>query len=469
VRVCAIDNNAPLFISAGILGFVLLMRTDKASVFLFLLIVLSASSLTFWQQYRLNIASFPISVPDLAVIAYGIYGIIKWLGAGKRHSIGVIGRFVIIWFLYQSVVGISIGLINGNPPYAIFQEYRIVLYATIAYFATLSVFRPQRHFSVVIWGILLAGVFASIWQMWISYSGRDISQANIAFITTEYLGRTLRDVNIPLYFAGPALMALVAAQFEAPALLGRWRLLLWSLAPILFVVPLLSMTRTVWVASVMSTLLVIVYVASYTLRHRRLPVLILFFVFFILALLFANQFLHTFLPAIYEGATFSLQYTFSFVDQGIIDRLNAPAQLFSYFSENGWRYITGLGFGNMWSGAIRPGPYLSYLVIGGFPGLVLFLLVWASPVPVYYRLLFKKSGRQMSPIVRVYILAVAVNWVMLTVIMMVMPPHWAEAAFYGINLAILTIMDNITSRWVSTTDKNTRFTRGVLPYEIKRG
>ena len=447
-------------------------RQYETSIFLFLLIVLCGSSISFWQLYRFNVAKVPISVPDIVIIAYGIYGVFKWLGAKRRFRIGSIGRLVIIWFLYQSVVGISTGLINGNPPYAIFQEYRVVFYAAIAYFATLSVFRLQRHLSVVIWGILVAGVVASTWQLWISYSGRDILQDNIAYLTADYIGRTLRDVNIPLYFAGPALMALVAAQFEAPEMLGRWRFVLWGLAPILLISPLLSMTRTVWIAISLSALMVIAYVTSYSYRHKRLSVFVLICVLFVMTLLVANRLLQVFLPGVYEGAKVTVQNTLSLSDRGFVDRLNAPSQVFLYFSENGWRYITGLGFGNMWSGATSLGPliglhnvYLAYLVFGGLPGLLIFLWVWARPIPVYYRLLFKYSDRQISPRVRIYILAIAVNWVMLTVIMTAMPPHWAEAAFFGINMAIITILDSVLSAQIYKKERQVPLAKRAIGHE----
>jgi hypothetical protein len=451
--------NVAIALLVAILGVMILARLDKGAFLLFAIIVVSASSLNFWLQRRFEVLGAPVGVPDVLVIAYGVYGLYRWLKGGMPYPLGRIGKLVTIWFLYNSAVGVTLGALSGNPPYAIFQEYRLILYSTVSFLATMVVFRPKRHLPAILWGMLAAGVLASAWQMGISVSGRDVLADQAVYVGTDFIGRTLRDVSIPLYFAGPALMVLVAAQFEAPVLLGRARLALWSMVPLLLVAPLLSMTRTVWVAIALTTFLVFLYVIRHSLSRRRLPTLIVFLVAVALCLVLVSQLLRIFLPNVYEGAILAVQYTFEAADRTAAERLNIPMRLLASFSENGWHFLTGIGFGNMWSGAIQQGPfnnlhvvYLSYLVIGGVPGMILFLLVWSTPVPLYYRLLFHRGSRPLDPTTRVYVLAAAANWVMLTIIMAVMPPHWAEAAWFGISLAVVSTLDTLFSDTVPLPD-----------------
>jgi hypothetical protein len=432
-----------IFLGLGAMVLLALFIYKDQTVVLLSLVVFSAAvSSAFWLDHRILLGDFPLSIPDGIIALYGLYGVIMWLRKGASR-VGNDGRvLLIIWFLYNSVWGLGLGLYSGNPVYAILQEYRLVLYTTIAYFTTLVIFRPERHLPVVMRNLIYAGLIVSIWQLAITISGHQMGTEEIVFLTPGGIGRTLRDVNVPLYFAGTALIFLVVVKMHAPLILKKTGSLVWIIGPIFLTPMLLSMTRTVWFCLGISIILLVLYIFAFQRSTGRLLRLLPQIVGLLFILFTIFVIVQKFLPSVYQAIGMTLDLTLFSEDSTRYERSEIMLGLIGYFYDSG-QIWGGIGFGNMWSGATRMGvhynlhnTYLAYLVIGGVPGLLLFLGVWIYPIIVYLRLLRRSPG----VVVRAFAVASIMNWIMMSPLMLAMPPHWTESAFFGITLGIASVL-----------------------------
>jgi hypothetical protein len=349
---------------------------------------------------------------------------------------------LIIWFLYNSVWALGLGLNSGNPAYAVLQEYRLVLYATIAYFTTLAIFRAERHLPVVMRTLIWAGLIVSTWQLAITISGGQTVTEEIVFITGDAIGRTLRDVNVPLYFAGTALIFLGVAKMRAPFILGKIGQLVWILVPVFSIAMVLSLTRTVWLSLAISVLLLFQYILVTHHSTNRLARSLVLIVGVLVTFVAISIVVQTFLPSVYQSVGLTIDLSLFSKDSTRYGRSEIILSLLRFLYDSG-QIWSGMGFGNMWSGATRIGPhynlhntYLAYMVIGGLPGLLLFLGIWIYPLIVYLCLLRRSVGG----ILRAFALSSIMNWVMISTLMFVMPPHWTESALFGLTLGIASIL-----------------------------
>jgi hypothetical protein len=436
----------------GVIVAIALFTFSDQTVLLVSVLVLSVSfSSAFWLDHRIYVGDFPLSIPDGIVVLYGLYGLVMWLRKGASLVASGGRTLLILWFLYNSVWTIGLGLNSGNSAYAILQEYRLVLYATIAYFATLVIFHPERHLPVLMRNLIWAGLIVSIWQLVITISGRQMAPEEIVFMTGSAIGRVLRDVNLPLYFAGTALMFLVVTKIRVPFILGKTGHLVWILIPIFVTAMLISLTRTVWFSLAISVLLLFSYIlVTHLSADRLLRWLVLIFGF--LVTLFAISLLvQIFLPSVYQAVSLTLNFTLFSKDTTRYERSQIILGLVQDFYNSG-EIWSGIGFGNMWSGATRMGlyynlhnTYLAYMVIGGLPGLLLFLGIWIYPLIVYVRLLRRSPG----VVLRAFGVASVMNWIMTSTLMLAMPPHWTESALFGLTLGIASILGrNQTGRQI---------------------
>jgi hypothetical protein len=427
---------------AALLYFVYAGAIDTSSTIISLTIFCTAVSQTFWLEHRLIVAGIPLSGPDLLIVVLGVFGLLKsWSLRCPRNSTGPIGYWLVAWAAYNSIIGIGIGLSSGNPPYAVFQEYRLVLYACVAYVVTLRIFKPKQHVRVVIVSWIGAGVMVCLWQLLISAAGAGMSTEEIFYVTEDSVGRVLRDINLPVYFAGTALLLTVMTLLYSPQTLGRGRRFAWILIPLFLSAPLLSMTRTVWVSLIVDLAALWIYFSVRALRTGRVRQILLISGLVVFGVVLVPVVIRGIMPSLYMAIQSAWDYTLSTSDRSSYARAEAIPLVLDNLMSRGAALFTGLGFGNMWSGATRIGPfndlhnvYLAYVVIGGIPGLVLYLAVWISPLQAYRRVL--KSVPE--PSVKAYVLASVINWLMLSILMFAIPPHWIEAAWFGTSLAIAT-------------------------------
>ena len=432
-----------IFLGLGAMALLVLFIFKDQTVLLLSLLVLSgAVSSGFWLNHRIAAGDFPISIPDGIIVLYGLYGAIMWLRKDAFHVGSGVRVLLIIWFLYNSVWGLGLGLYSGNPVYAIFQEYRLVLYATIAYFTTLVIFRPERHLPVVMRNLIYAGLIVSIWQLAITISGRQMGTEEIVFITGGGVGRTLRDVNVLLYFAGTALIFLVVVKMHAPFILRKTGPLVWIIVSIFLTPMLLSMTRTVWLCLGISIFLLFLYILAIQRSTGRLLRLLPLIVGLLVTLFTIFLIVQAFLPSVYQAVGLTLDLTLFSEDSTRYERSEIMLSLLQFFHDSG-QIWGGIGFGNMWSGATPMGmhynlhnTYLAYMVIGGLPGLLLFSGIWIYPLIVYLRLLRRSPG----VVLRAFAVASIMNWIMFSPLMLVMPPHWTESALFGMTLGIASVL-----------------------------
>jgi len=448
VLIATLPSEEVLVGFAGVVSFLLISflisRSDTTCVLLAATIFTTAISTTFWLDHRISIGEFPISVPDVIVFAYGLFALTKWFRDGHARM-NTIGALLSAWLLYNSFFGVGIGMRAGNPMYAVLQEYRVVLYAAVAYFATLVLFQKERHLRAVMLSLVGAGLTVSIWQLAISVSGLGLRLEEMVSVNQNSLGRQLRDVNLPLYFAALALIMLVMILEHAPTFLGKKQWYAWALVPVFLVAVIVSNTRAVWVSLAVSICVLLLHSFILNLSKRSLWRQMVLAGACIVSGVFAYIVLRMFLPTMSEAALTAWDYTLSDNDSTSFTRLEIVQTLLKSFWDDVPALLSGIGFGNMWSGAIREGPYtnlhntyLAYMVIGGLPGLMLFLALWISPLVSCFRLL----RRALSPIVKAYVLASIMSWVVFSALLLSIPPHWSEAAFFGITLGILTVLED---------------------------
>lgn len=460
---------ATLSLLIGIIFTIIVLyhSIDKTSFQISAVILSSSVSMGFWLDHRITIGIFPVTMPDIIIVFYGLYGIKKFIQSGHIQSGGTIGLLLALWFLYNSSFCVVKGFVDGNSAYAILQELRLVVYAAIAYFATLVVFRTKKHLPVVMLNVIGAGLIVSIWQIAITVSGRGMSSDKIVFMIGNAVGRTLRDVNLPLYFASTALVVLFVLKKHAPFILGKARRWAWALTLLFITAPILSMTRTVWISLGLSLFLITIYYLYITFRSGRLVHLCISIVGLLAVVALAYTTVQVFLPSVREAIKLTLSYTVNSYDDTLLIRLNTPMMLIQNLSANG-RLWSGLGFGNMWSGATHPGPYkdvhnvyFSYLVIGGIPGFLIFLSLWVSPIVVYIKLLFRHPDN----ITKAYTISSIINWTVMSVIIYAMPPHWSEAAWFGMALAITSVLTRKRS-YSTNKYRDTYKARKTYPGEV---
>lgn len=386
---------------------------------------------------RIAVGSYPISIGDLVVIAYAYYGIVRLWHDRRPQTGGAMGLLLIIWLIYNSLVGVGIGLLERSTTYGILQEYRLVLYTAIAYFVTVLVFRPKRHLRSIILGQVAAGVLVSLWQLAITISGRGLGLNEI--VTLEGAGRTLRDINLPLSFAGTALVLLTAVHVEAPQVLGKARHFTWVLVPLFISASVLSLTRTVWFSIVLSGLLSLLLPVIGAPTEKRFCRLILVGVSGIVFAAVVFGAIRLLLPETYEALAVVWNATFSFQDISFWERVEQPLDLWSYFWSNPSAFWFGEGFGSISTGAVQYGPftnihnaYLWYMVFGGLLGLLLFVVLWTWPLIVYVRVRRSSS----DSVERAFAAASIVNWIVTSAVMLGSPALWTNAALTGLQLGV---------------------------------
>lgn len=428
--------------SVVIVSYVVLF--EKTEWFIAGLILSTAVSYNFWLDHRIEIETYPISVPDVLALVYGVCGVIGWLRARHRLGFdGVVGICLVIWFLYISTVGIGMGMLKDNLAYGTMQEYRLVFYAALAYFATLTVFRPERHLSVVMLGQIAAGLLVSIWQFWITLSGGGLEASQIILETGGGFGRLLRDVGLPGTFAATALVVLVVIQIRAPIILGKARGWAWGLAPVFVAASFLSMTRTVWVSMALSIGLLFLFFVIAGRKVIRLSRLIILVAVFLVVIALVFTMVQILLPEVNHALELAWDMSFSYQDSTFLARLEQPLDTWNFLWNDGWAFFSGLGFGNISTGAVRFGPftgihnaYMWYMVIAGLPGLLLFLALWISPVIVYLRLL----TRSLEAVTHSYVIVSIINWLVMSVVMLGSPALWTNAALFGMMWGIASVL-----------------------------
>ena len=439
---------APSLVLWGLGGVIVLfcmVLFDSAKMLLVTVILSTAVDYNFWLEYRIKFGEFPVSIPDAVAVAYGI-GIFAVLRLKRTRPIsagGVIGLCLTIWFLYNSTVSLFEGILASNPVYAILAESRLVFYAALAYFATLLVFRPERHLPIVMLAQIAAGLLVSIWQFGITLLGRGQEPSQIVFETQFGIARLLRDVGLPGTFAGTALVVLIIIQMMAPSVLGKLRRWAWGLVPLFVVASVFSMTRTIWVSMALSIgllLLFFVIAGRKAIRLSRLIILVAVFLVVIALVLMMGRIL---LTEVYQAIEQAWLLSFSYQDFSLVERWEQTREVWKSLGEDGWAFWTGLGFGNIGSGADKFRPfagihnaYMWYMVIGGLPGLLLFLALWMSPLIVYIRLL----DRSLDAVAHAYVVASIINWVTVSVVMLVSPALWTNAALFGMILGIASVL-----------------------------
>jgi hypothetical protein len=436
-------------------AFVVIGLTDhifKTSFLLLSVIFSSAISITYWLDNRIMIGGFPLSIPDIVIIIYGFYGIIYWSRTGASRF-DKFGFLLIAWFVYCSFVGLIVGIDMGNPLYAILQEYRVVLYTVIGYFSTLAIFNPDKHLKIIILGFILAGMIVCVWQLSITIFGTYLGEGDILNISADGISRSLRDVNLPLYFASYALIFLGITYLEAPECLGLMKKFVLPLMLIFITVPLLSMTRTIWVSEAISAVMLIIYYFRYYVRRKKTQRVFYLIAIVLVCLGIVTVIFSELLPSVYNSLiiVWNLSFSANNIDTTYNDRFYAPLVLISYLWENGFLFWVGMGFGNMQSGANVYGPftslhnvYLCYMVYSGFIGFLLYLVVWFTPLIVSIRLLIENF----SPIKKAYLYGSAMNMTILSILIYTMPPHWAESALVGVSFAIVTILSSDKNKQV---------------------
>jgi len=405
-------------------------------------ILLPSFSLNFWMEHRLIISGFPVSIPDIFVMYYAFYWAVKFVQDGSIRLGGKIGLLILLWFLYNLLFCSAKGFVEGNSIYAILQEFRIVGYATIGYFATLRIFRAKKHLPVVMISLIGSGLIVSIWQIGITVLGRGQSLNESVFMMGGAVARTLRDVTLPTYFASSALVVLFALKKHAFFILGKARRWAWAFNILFLTASILSMTRTVWLSLGLSLFFIFIYSFWTAFHSARFKNVFLLLIGSIAAGTLGYVALLLFLPSTISAIELMIRYSDFYNDPSLLGRLNQPLALLDYLHVNGSLW-TGIGFGNMWSGAKRIGifsdihnVYYSYLLIGGILGLLIFLSIWISLMFVYIRLLLCP----LNGITKAYCIFCIINWAVMTVLMYGMPPHWSEAALLGMTLAISTVL-----------------------------
>jgi hypothetical protein len=431
-----------------ILSFFLFVEHD--SLFISVVILSTSVNMQFWFDHRFVIGSFPIAVPDLIAILYGFYGLIRWVRR-PRLVAGPLGFLVFIWSFYFGLFGIRFGLENGSSIYAIFQEYRLVAYATVAFFATTVIFRPDRHMRLIIWSIVTAGVVASVWSL-IGAISTGFQVENIVYMTRYGVERVGRDIEIPLRFAGDSLVMLIVAQLECPDIFGRCRRVIWGLVPVLIGAMIVAMTRTYWLELAACLCLLAVYLTIQSFRRGLLFRVVTVVVVAITSSILGKYLLQFKFPNVYEAVIRTWGYTLSSNDKTFYGRFEAIPEIVSYLD----RYSSlwqGIGFGNISDGSSGVGPYynvhntyVAYMVIGGLAGLVLFLMVWWAPIVGYVRLL----PTLRNPVIRAFVVASVINWIAMSIIMMAYPAAWMESALFGLTLGIACRL----FRYSRLTDQN---------------
>ena len=438
-------NIAVLGMTAGALFFATQLRrfVDWTGILISTIILTSSFSAQYWLEHRVAIASFPVSVPDAVAALFGLCGLVSWLRS-PRVRLDAIGRLVLLWLLYNSIVAVTVGLSAGNSVYAVAQEYRLVVYAATGYFATLMLFETRGHLAVVFVSSVAAGVVVSVWQLVITALGREMATTEMVYIIPGGISRALRDVGLPLYVAGSALVTLVVTQMEVPGLWRRARGVIWLAVPVFCIAILLSMTRTVWVSLVASAVLSLLYVIVAG-RHTARNILqaLLFIVILGSTLVLARTMIREVVPTVYEAIEMTWSYSFSASDTTYFNRVDSTKPLLDYLGTEANALLIGMGFGNMWSGTTREGPfvdvhnaYFAYLVIGGLVGLALFLAVWCAPAVIYWWLL----RRDLDRMTRAYVVASSINWLVMSLLLTSMPPHWTESVLLGVMLGIATLL-----------------------------
>ena len=438
-----------LFLGAAgiVIAFVLMASVDTTSLLLSMLILSTGVSMSFWLDYRVMIGPFPLSAPDAIIAVYGFYGFSRWLREHRRRSIGPIGFIIATWLAYYSLAGLVVGIGSGNPIYAVLQEYRLVLYTTIAYFTTLVVFRPERHLPIVVLSLIATGFMVCAWQAVITVATRGQMAADEAVYVYEgVIFRSGRDPTLLSYFAAFGLIFLVVSHTETRGILGMSRRWIWVLAPILMVVPFFSVTRTTWFSMIISSGMLLLYLFFTNLHNRRVLHVMLLFCVFLIVLLGSYTLLQLLLPTTLESMRTTWDYTLS-AEEDVTrkQRIDIPLRLLNYlFLDASDTELTfGLGFGNMWSGATSIGPfrdihsvYLAYMVIGGVIGLLIFLTLWISLGVAYFRVL----SRTPDDLTRAYVISSVMSYIVFSVLMFAMPPHWTESAWLGLTLGIASIL-----------------------------
>lgn len=426
-----------------IIMFIFTALMDKTVLLISVMILLNAVAYGFWLEHRIMVGAFPISIPDIMIMIYGLYGIIRWLRAGRIGWGRGIGVLLAIWFMYNSSLGLAMGLEEGNPAYAVLQEYRLILYVAIAYFTTLVVFHPERHLRVVIFSQIAAGLLVSIWQFWITLSGSGLEASQIVLETKDGIGRLLRDVGLPGTMAASALVVLAVIQIRAPTILGKARRWTWGLFPVFVAASFLSMTRTVWVSMALSMGLLFLFFVLAGRKGIRSSRLIILVAFFLAVIPLVFTMVRILFPEVYQALESVWDMSFSYQDGTFVTRLEQWHDTWNFLWDEGWSFYSGLGFGNISAGAVRFGPYTSihnaymwYMVIAGLPGLLLFLALWISPLIVYLRLL----TRSLEAVTHSYVIASIVNWLVMSVVMLGSPALWTNAALFGMMLGIASVV-----------------------------
>jgi len=176
---------------------------------------------------------------------------------------------------------------------------------------------------------------------------------------------------------------------------------------------------------------------------------------------FARTTIREVIPGAYESVAKTWSYSFSTSDTTSFDRLYSTDAVLRYLGTDAGTLMIGLGFGNMWSGTTREGPfvdvhnaYLAYAVIGGLVGLALFLAVWCAPAVIYRGLL----RRDLDKMTKAYVVASSINWVVMSLLLTVMPPHWTESLLFGVTLGIATAL---RCRWAGEPTRKALESRAV--------
>jgi O-antigen ligase len=435
------ENVVLLGVAAGGLLLVTQLRRyiDWVGLLIAAVVLTSSVSAQYWLDHRLIIATFPLSVLDVTAALFGLCGFVKWVRS-PQVRLDATGWLVLLWLVYNSLVAATFGLAAGNSAFAVAQEYRLVAYAATGYFATLMLFEAKAHLGAMLVSTVGAGIIVSIWQLVITVSGRDMAPTEMIALIPGGVSRALRDTNLPLYFAGSALVTLIVTQLEVPSLWRRARVVPWLVPPIFCVAMLLSMTRTVWVSLLASAALLLVYaVVASRYRARNMLQAVVFVGVLGSTLAIARVMGRAILPSVYESLEKTWSYSFSASDTTYFDRISGTSAVLEYLGNRAGTILIGMGFGNMWSGTVREGPfvdvhnaYLAYWVIGGLVGLALFLAVWCAQAIIYWRLL----RRDLDGMTKAYTVASLINWTVMSLLLTSMPPHWTESLLLGVTIAI---------------------------------
>lgn len=243
-----------LLLITATLFFIVVLTSPYYSMVVLILFITTLHGLDVVSKYRMYLLIFPVNVFDVALL----FLVGAAVARSRRHKsarlalVGFNGP-VFAWLPFCLFFTLW-GFINSNPVYHIFRADRSPVFLVLTYFCTKMLIEelPQVEtlLKVFVIGVFIGTLYSVHYFVTISI-GRYLSTLNVG---------SLRHLGIPILFQVTATFVLLFALVHHPSLFGKKKAI--ALVSMNLFGILISFTRSTWVATVLSIVILFLLARS---------------------------------------------------------------------------------------------------------------------------------------------------------------------------------------------------------------